>query len=121
MPNLNPFMYGSMITDPERFVGRRAKLEFITSRLNGEQPQGSSIVGPRRMGKSSLLHYLIHPRDNETLCKAPGQHVVYFDAQKGECSTPDRFRVRSYSCCSPRMPSTQTCPRGANWRNSTRS
>gem|GEM_PF-828010 len=93
MPKLNPFTYGSMITDPYRFIGRRAELEFITSRLNGEQPQGSSIVGPRRMGKSSLLHYLIHPRDNETLCKAPGQHAIYFDAQKGECSTPDQFRV----------------------------
>jgi len=93
MPKLNPFTYGSMLTDPQHFIGRRAELEFITSRLNGEQPQGSSIVGPRRMGKSSLLHYLIHPRDNEALCKAPGQHAVYFDAQKGECSTPDRFRV----------------------------
>ncbi len=90
---LNPFTYGSMITDPQRFIGRRAELEFITGRLRGEQPQGSSIVGPRRIGKSSLLHYLLKPRADETLRAAPNQQVVYLDAQTGECSSPDRFRI----------------------------
>jgi hypothetical protein len=89
----NPFTYGSMITDPQRFIGRRAELEFITGRLRGDQPQGSSIVGPRRIGKSSLLHYLTQPRSDESLCAAPGQQVIYLDAQKGECSSPERFRM----------------------------
>ena len=89
----NPFTYGSMITDPQRFIGRRAELEFIIGRLNGEQPQGSSIVGPRRIGKSSLLHYLTSPRPDEPLRAAPGQQVVYLDAQKGECNSPDSFRM----------------------------
>jgi len=89
----NPFTYGSMITDPQRFIGRRAELAFIIGRLNGEQPQGSSIVGPRRVGKSSLLHYLTMPRSDEPLRAAPGQQVVYLDAQKGECSSPDSFRL----------------------------
>ena len=84
----NPFTYGSMITDPQRFIGRRAELEFITGRLRGDQPQGSSIVGPHHIGKSSLLHYLTQPRSNEPLCAAPGQQVIYLDAQKGECSSP---------------------------------
>ena len=89
----NPFTYGSMITDPQRFIGRRAELAFIMGRLNGDQPQGSSIVGPRRIGKSSLLHYLTSPRPDELLRAAPGQQVVYLDAQKGECHSPDSFRM----------------------------
>lgn len=67
MAESNPFTFGPMITDPQRFIGRRAELAIITARLNGSQPQGSAIVGPRRIGKSSLLHYLYQPRQDETL------------------------------------------------------
>lgn len=81
-----------MITDPDRFIGRRAELEIITARLNGPQPQGSAVVGPRRIGKSSLLHYLYQPRQEESLCCAANQQVIYLDAQQGECTTPDTFR-----------------------------
>jgi hypothetical protein len=88
----NPFTFGPMITDPHRFIGRRAELEIITARLNGPQPQGSAIVGPRRIGKSSLLHYLYQPRHEETLRCAANQQIIYLDAQQGECTTPDAFR-----------------------------
>lgn len=37
MPGDNPFTFGAMITDPDRFIGRRAELEIITARLNGNQ------------------------------------------------------------------------------------
>jgi hypothetical protein len=88
----NPFTFGPMITDPDRFIGRRAELEIITARLNGPQPQGSAVVGLRRIGKSSLLHYLYQPRQAESLRCAVNQQVIYLDAQQGECTTPDAFR-----------------------------
>ncbi|MGB0388123.1 MAG: hypothetical protein ACPGWR_25175 [Ardenticatenaceae bacterium] len=88
----NPFTFGSMINDPNKFVGRRAELELIIARLNGHQPQGSSIVGPRRIGKSSLLHYLTHPREDESLRPHNTLCVVYLSAAAGNCSTPDKFR-----------------------------
>ena len=93
MPNDNPFSFGAMVTDPNRFIGRRAELEIITARLNGQQPQGSAVVGPRRIGKSSLLHYLYQPRTDETVRAAANQQVIYLSASDGNCSTPDAFRL----------------------------
>jgi len=61
------------------------------ARLNGSQPQGVSVVGPRRIGKSSLLHYLYQPRADEVLRPRNNLHVFYLDAQQGECHTPDEF------------------------------
>ena len=52
-----PFYAGSMITDPQFFVGRREELDFITSRLMAAQPTSINVVGERRIGKSSLLYH----------------------------------------------------------------
>ncbi|MGB0388122.1 MAG: hypothetical protein ACPGWR_25170 [Ardenticatenaceae bacterium] len=89
----NPFTFGSMTDEPNKFVGRRAELELITARLNGNPPQGSAIVGERRIGKSSLLHYLVHPRDDESLLPRDTMRVVYLSAAAGHCNTPEQFRM----------------------------
>lgn len=55
----NPFYYGPHL-DPDRFVGRRAELTKLFSALevvHTGQLQSISVVGPRRIGKSSLLFY----------------------------------------------------------------
>lgn len=93
MTDTNPFTFGSMITDPQRFIGRRAELGIITARLNGAQPEGSAVVGLRRIGKSSLLHYLYRPREGEELRSAEGLRVIYFSAAEGSCGTPEQFRA----------------------------
>ena len=54
----NPFFYGGRITDPAQFVGREAELRRIFAALETAhegQAQHISVLGPRRMGKSSLL------------------------------------------------------------------
>jgi hypothetical protein len=89
----NPFTYGTMITDPDQFIGRRAELEQIVARLNGSQPQGSAVVGARRIGKSSLLHYLTRPRPAETLRPRAGLGLVYLSAAAGNCDSPAHFRL----------------------------
>jgi len=57
----NPFFYGGHIVDPTRFVGREGELRRIFAGLetasNG-QTQHFSIVGPRRIGKSSLIYHV---------------------------------------------------------------
>jgi len=64
MPNLppgNPFAYGPPVKDPARFVGRAAELRRVFAALDTAhtgQLQSVSIVGPRRIGKSSLLYHL---------------------------------------------------------------
>ena len=52
----NPSMNRGVITDPNDFFGREEQVNEIFTRLQGMQ--SSSIVGERRIGKSSLLYYL---------------------------------------------------------------
>jgi hypothetical protein len=57
----NPFTYGNPITDPARFIGRRREVAQVHSRLSNAEFESSSVVGERRIGKTSLLKYLSHP------------------------------------------------------------
>ncbi|MDM8531415.1 AAA family ATPase [Anaerolineales bacterium HSG25] len=52
---MNPFTYGNPITTPSRFIGRRDELHQIITRLRSEAFESTSIVGQRRIGKTSLL------------------------------------------------------------------
>lgn len=56
-PTANPFYFGGKITDPTRFVGRAEQLRFVTQRMQGTQMTSVGIVGPRKIGKSSLLYH----------------------------------------------------------------
>jgi serine/threonine-protein kinase len=54
----NPFTYGNPISDPRRFFGRAREVDQIFGRLRNEEFESSSLVGDRRIGKTSLLNYL---------------------------------------------------------------
>jgi hypothetical protein len=58
---VNPFHYGKPVADPAHFFGRRRELEQIVSRLRNVAFESSSIVGERRIGKTSLLRHLALP------------------------------------------------------------
>lgn len=57
----NPFTYGNPISDPHRFFGRSREVEQIFGRLRNKEFESSSLVGDRRIGKTSLLNYLAAP------------------------------------------------------------
>lgn len=52
----NPFTVGVPIMNPADFFGRDREVSYCLARLSGMQ--SVSITGERRIGKSSLLHYL---------------------------------------------------------------
>jgi len=52
----NPFVNRSMIKTPGEFVGRAREVKSILDRV--VKMQCSSVVGERRIGKSSLLYYI---------------------------------------------------------------
>ncbi|MBI4674033.1 MAG: hypothetical protein HY741_20495 [Chloroflexi bacterium] len=54
----NPFTFGNPITDARRFVGRARQVEQVFSRLRNVEFESSSLVGERRVGKTSLLYHL---------------------------------------------------------------
>ena len=45
----------------KRFFGREHEIEQVFSRLRNFEFESSSIVGERRIGKTSLLNFLMHP------------------------------------------------------------
>jgi DNA-binding winged helix-turn-helix (wHTH) protein len=55
----NPFIINSPIEDPKLSVVRKRELGEIYRNVFGSlEPQSLAIYGPRRIGKSSLLHFL---------------------------------------------------------------
>ena len=54
----NPFTFGNPIKDPTRFHGREADVRQVVNRLLSSAHESTSIVGERRIGKTSLLKHL---------------------------------------------------------------
>jgi hypothetical protein len=78
----NPFTYGNPIRDPRRFVGRDREVEQIFGRLRNEEFESSSLVGDRRIGKTSLLNYLTDPSVRGAYRLGPGEFIfVYVDLE----------------------------------------
>lgn len=85
----NPFFYGPRITDPRYFVGRKAELGRIFSALEMAetgQVQSVAVVGPRRIGKSSLLYHLTQVF-GESLQNPADYRFVYTDLDTPRCQT----------------------------------
>ena len=79
----NPYLSRVMIEHPSRFYGRRRELARILSRLGSSRPQSVSIVGERRIGKSSLLNALTWRATQEKFLLDPGALTfVYIDFQQ---------------------------------------
>jgi uncharacterized protein len=85
----NPFVFGGRITDPDHFIGRKMELQRIFGALETAstgQLQHISIVGPRRIGKSSLLYHItqVYP---QRLQQPEKYRFVYVDLDDAHCHT----------------------------------
>jgi hypothetical protein len=81
MPD-NPFTYGNPISDPRRFIGREREVEQICGRLRNQEFESSSLVGDRRIGKTSLLNYLADPAVRAERGLGPERYIfVYVDLE----------------------------------------
>jgi AAA+ ATPase superfamily predicted ATPase len=90
---VNPFTYGDPISSPNRFFGRQRSVEQVFSRLLNAQFESSSLVGERRIGKTSLLKYLAHPAVRHFYGISPDKYLfIYLDLQSVEQNwTPQRL------------------------------
>ena len=93
---VNPFTYGNPISDPARFFGREREIEQVFSRLRNAEFESSSLVGERRVGKTSLLNYLSHPDVRRRFGLDPEKYIfVYVDLQMvDKDTTPARLWQR---------------------------
>ena len=95
----NPFTYGNPISDPDRFFGRSREVEQVFNRLRNAEGESSSIVGGRRIGKSSLLNYIANPDVRRQYGMDPAHSTfVYVDLQMVDNqTTPARLWQRLLS------------------------
>lgn len=88
----NPFTFGNPISTPGRFYGRQAEIRQVLNRLLSSVHESTSIVGERRIGKTSLLKYLANPEIAPRLGLTPDRFcLIYIDFQGLTDITPDRF------------------------------
>jgi hypothetical protein len=84
----NPFAYGARITDSSRFVGRANELRRIFAMLDTAhtgQLQSVSVVGSRRIGKSSLLYHLTQTY-KQKLSQPDRYTFAYIDLQENSAT-----------------------------------
>lgn len=90
--NQNPFTYGNPIRDPGRFIGRQEDLRQVVNRLLSSAHESTSIVGERRIGKTSLLMHLADKSAAKLLRLEPDRFcLIYIDFQGLVDITPPRF------------------------------
>ena len=91
----NPFTFGNPIRDPNRFIGRKEEIRQIVNRLRSSAHESTSVVGERRIGKTSLLKHLDNPEVAAELGLVPEEYcMVYIDFQGLTDITPQRFWKR---------------------------
>jgi len=94
----NPFTFGNPIRDRERFIGREEEIRQVTNRLLSSARESTSIVGERRIGKTSLLKHLADPDAAAKFGLDPKEFcLVYIDFQGLNDITPQRFWQRVLS------------------------
>lgn len=79
-----------MITDPSRFFGRAAETQKIFNALASPKPQCVSIIGDRRIGRSSLLQHILRSYPQQ-LPNPSKYRFAYLDLSRDTCRYPHQF------------------------------
>ncbi len=99
----NPFFNRHRITDPAYFFGRQRELERLYSAIATQQCV--SLVGERKLGKSSLLTRLSHPATLQSFGLDPSQYLfVYFDLESLASARRDDFWLELLDTIAARLP-----------------
>jgi hypothetical protein len=72
----NPYFHRGPIRQPEHFFGRTQEIANTLSLLKNNQ--SVSIVGPRRIGKTSFLLHISHPEVMARHGLSPTEHLFVF-------------------------------------------
>ncbi|KAF0205891.1 MAG: serine/threonine protein kinase bacterial, partial [bacterium] len=88
----NPYLNRVAIRDTNQFYGRRKEIARIFSRISASRPQSVSIVGERRIGKSSLLNYIYAPEIRAQQLDVGTNYIfVFMDLQQKRYSSIESF------------------------------
>jgi tRNA A-37 threonylcarbamoyl transferase component Bud32 len=99
----NPFFNRHRITDPAYFFGRQRELERLYSAIATRQCV--SVVGERKLGKSSLLTRLSHAPTLHSFGLDPALYVfVYFDLEGMASARRDDFWMELLDTIASQLP-----------------
>ncbi len=98
----SPFVTGSPITHPRHFFGRKKELKRLLNLLKRHPMQNAAIIGQRRIGKTSLLHYLknitttpveeLRPNQKSDWVPNPEKYKwIFVDFQDPRMASKERF------------------------------
>ncbi|MGA1132917.1 MAG: hypothetical protein ACO31I_11735, partial [Prochlorotrichaceae cyanobacterium] len=84
---VNPFNFGSPVS-PEKFYGRSVAIMEVKNRIGAITAQSVNLVGLRRMGKTSFLHYI---QGRSEVFFQPSQRplMILLDLQDQRFQTPE--------------------------------
>ena len=89
---VNPYTNRLMIRNADDFIGREAEIEKVFSRVGATHPQSVSVIGERRIGKSSLLYQLYQSEVREEhLLDVDSYTFVFIDLHGLMGITVDEF------------------------------
>jgi len=92
----NPYLNRNMIRDTRLFFGRKKEIATIYSRLGAARPQSVSIVGERRIGKSSLLYHINQESSRRAYLKESTSYIfIFVDFQEKRRVSVQEFLFRS--------------------------
>ncbi len=93
----NPFLNRAMIQNPEDFYGRKREIRKMYARIDAVNPQCVSMVGDRRIGKSSLLAYVANESNRARyMVHAAETDFVFMDFQSDFDFDQTRFLQRLF-------------------------
>jgi hypothetical protein len=81
----SPFISGPPITDPRHFFGRQYELKRLFNLLKRHPLQNAAIIGKKRSGKTSLLHYLKNITRTPTAQLRPNQKFDWLPYPEKYC------------------------------------
>jgi len=88
----NPYFNRKMIKDTDDFYGRKREVNLIYSMIDAPRPQCVSIVGSRRIGKSSLLYFIYDEKNRKKYIQNPDDFIfVFMDLQMDQDITEEEF------------------------------
>jgi len=88
----NPYLNRVMIKHRDDFFGRTQELKRIYARFNATPPGSISVVGPRKIGKSSLLNYVYNRSNRQKFLEQPDQMLmVFLDLQRDSGMSMETF------------------------------
>lgn len=88
----NPYLNRTMIKRKEDFFGRTQEIKRIYARLNATPPGSVSIVGDRKIGKSSLLNYIYSQGNRQQNLESADKTVmVFLDLQQQKSMSMESF------------------------------